>query len=184
MEVGYIVRFTPEAKIDYSCDILIETERERFQIPVKAMGSRAMVEFPDVIDFGRVPVKHRAEKPVMMRNVGEKATKWRVTMPKYIRMAGGKYEGILEVGASEQLVFEFTPQESRTYDEEICLAYDGLQGFIPLLCESHDDNVYLSKNYIQLDDTYITLYSQQYFQIANKSAVPVRFQWRAFPNDK
>ena len=33
MEVSYIVRFIPEAKIDYSCDLLIETERERFVIP-------------------------------------------------------------------------------------------------------------------------------------------------------
>lgn len=44
--------------------------------------------------------------------------------------------------------------------------------------------MYLSKNYIQLEDTYITLYSQQYFQIANKSTVPVKFEWRAFPNEK
>ncbi len=184
MEVGYIVRFIPEAKIDYTCDLLIETERERFVIPVKAAGSRAMLEFPDVVDFARVPVKHKAEKPIMMRNVGEKATKWRVSLPKAIQIAGNKYEGILEVGSCEQLVFLFSPQESRTYEEELSLTYDGLQAYIPIHCESHDDNVYLSKNYIQLEDTYITLYSQQYFQITNKSAVPVRFQWRAFPNEK
>ena len=115
MEVSYIVRFIPEAKIDYSCDLLIETERERFVIPVKAAGSRAMIEFPDVVDFGRVPVKHKAEKPIMMRNIGEKATKWRVTVPRSIQIAGNKYEGILEVGTSEQLIFLFSPQESRTY---------------------------------------------------------------------
>lgn len=34
-----------------------------------------------------------------------------------------------------------------------------------------------------MEDTYITLYSHQYFQIVNKSSVPVEFSWRAFANE-
>jgi hypothetical protein len=34
-----------------------------------------------------------------------------------------------------------------------------------------------------MDDTYITLYSHQYFQIVNKSSVPVEFSWRAFATE-
>ena len=53
----------------------------------------------------------------MMRNVGEKATKWHISLPRNFTISGNKNEGILEVGSREQLVFQFTPQESRTYNE-------------------------------------------------------------------
>lgn len=34
-----------------------------------------------------------------------------------------------------------------------------------------------------MEDTYITLYSHQYFQIVNKSSVPVEFSWGAFATE-
>lgn len=34
-----------------------------------------------------------------------------------------------------------------------------------------------------MEDTYITLYSYHYFQIVNKSSVPVEFSWRAFQTE-
>ena len=34
-----------------------------------------------------------------------------------------------------------------------------------------------------MEDTYITLFSHQYFQIVNKSSVPVEFSWRAFQTE-
>jgi hydrocephalus-inducing protein len=34
-----------------------------------------------------------------------------------------------------------------------------------------------------MEDTYITLYSHQYYQIVNKSSVPVEFSWRAFQTE-
>ena len=95
MEISYVIQFSPEAKIDYSYDLMVVTEREKFVVPIRAVGSRAMLDFPDQLDFGLVPVKHTAEKPVMIRNVGEKTTKW------YIKVPGGfkvtKQQGILEV---------------------------------------------------------------------------------------
>ena len=92
-------------------------------------------------------------------------------------------QGILEVEDSEQLVFQFIPQESRPYKEEMLLCYDNLEAAIQIYGESHNDNVYLSKNHLHMEDTYITLYSHQYFQIVNKSSVPVEFSWRAFQTE-
>lgn len=65
---AYIVKFSPEAKVDYAYDLMIVTEREKFIVPIRAVGCRAMLDFPDSLDFGLVPVKHVAEKPVMIRN--------------------------------------------------------------------------------------------------------------------
>ena len=55
-----------------------------------------MLDFPDSLDFGLVPVKHTAEKPVMVRNIGEKTTKWHIKVPNGFKV--NKSEGILEVG--------------------------------------------------------------------------------------
>ena len=99
MEISYIIKFSPEAKIDYSYDLMIVTEREKFEVPIRAVGCRAMLDFPDTLDFGLVPVKHTAEKPVMIRNIGEKTTKWHIKVPDGFKI--NKQEGILEVGQSE-----------------------------------------------------------------------------------
>ena len=52
MAIYYVIRFSPEAKIDYKYDLTVITERERFVIPIVAVGKRSMIDFPDVIDFG------------------------------------------------------------------------------------------------------------------------------------
>ena len=70
-----------------------------------------------------------------------------------------KHEGILEVGQSEQLVFEFTPQEARGYRDQLVLLYDKYEAVIPILGEGHNDNVYLSKAHINMDATSISLFS-------------------------
>lgn len=99
MEISYVIKFSPEAKIDYSYDLMVVTEREKFVVPIRAVGCRAMLDFPDSLDFGLVPVKHTAEKPVMVRNIGEKTTKWHIKVPNGFKV--NKSEGILEVGQSE-----------------------------------------------------------------------------------
>ena len=99
MEISYIIKFSPEAKIDYSYDLMIVTEREKFIVPIRAIGCRAMLDFPDQLDFGLVPVKNIGEKPVLIRNLGEKATKWRLKVPNGFSVS--KNEGILEVGEKE-----------------------------------------------------------------------------------
>ena len=99
MEIAYTIKFSPEAKSDYSYDLMILTEREKFIVPIRGVGCRSMIDFPDLLDFGQVPVKHVTEKPVMIRNVGEKTTKWQIQIPSGFEL--DKKEGILEVGQSE-----------------------------------------------------------------------------------
>jgi hydrocephalus-inducing protein len=76
MEIAFIIRFSPEAKIDYNYDLTIVSEREKFIVPIVAIGKRAMIDFPDILDFDACHVKYVTEKPVIIRNLGEKTTKW------------------------------------------------------------------------------------------------------------
>jgi hypothetical protein len=59
-----------------------------------------------------------------------------------------------------------------------------MEASVPIFGESHNDNVYLSKTHIHMEPTSITLYSHQYYQIVNKSSVPVEFSWRAFAPER
>lgn len=81
METKFTIRFSPEAKIDYKYELIVVTEREKFIVPIVAVGKRAMIDFPDVLDFGACPVKFSTEKPVIIRNLGEKTTKWNLELP-------------------------------------------------------------------------------------------------------
>lgn len=96
MEAVFTIRFSPEAKIDYNYDLIVVTEREQFIVPIYAIGKRSMIEFPDSLDFGRqCPVKYITEKPVIIRNLGEKTTKWFLRLPT--GFDADKKEGVLEV---------------------------------------------------------------------------------------
>src|SRR5687767_2571712 len=122
MEIKFKIRFSPEAKIDYSFKLMVVTEREKFLVPIIATGKRAMLDFPDVLDFERCQVKFLSEKPVMIRNVGEKTTKWALDLPHPFN--ANKKEGFLEKGRNEQIIITFMPTESREYNQEGVFTYD------------------------------------------------------------
>lgn len=183
MVTEFLIQFTPETKMDYSYDLVIVTEREKFIVPIRCIGQRAMISFPDVINFGVCPVKHPTDKPVVIRNIGEKSAKWVLTVPPPFYTE--RSEGFLEIGQVDQVNLSFLPQESRVFQEEMILSYDSLEAYVPIIGEANNDsNVYLSKTFINLKQTYITLSSQDTLKIINKSTVPIDFEWRAFANER
>ena len=91
MEVSYLIKFTPEAKVDVKYDLTVITEREKFIVSIIGIGCKVMLEFNEL---GEVPVKYKIEKPIILRNVGEKITKWKLkTTSNVINIS--KKEGIL-----------------------------------------------------------------------------------------
>jgi hydrocephalus-inducing protein len=143
MAVHYIIKFSPEAKIDYKFNLVIVTEREKFIVPIVAIGKRSMIDFPDLIDFGHCPVKYKTEKPIIIRNLGEKTTKWHLKLPEGFE--ANKEEGVLEQQKNEQIIIKFYPQESCPYHSEAMLGYDGLYAHVALKGTAYTGNVYLSK---------------------------------------
>ena len=146
MDITFIIRFSPEAKIDYNYDLIVETEREKFIVPIIAIGKRAMIDFPDILDFDNCPVKYVTEKPVIIRNLGEKTTKWFLTLPQGFE--SDKKEGVLEYSKNEQIVITFFPTETKQYKSEAILKYDNMEAYIPIVGKAHIGNVYLSKGFI------------------------------------
>jgi len=79
---------------------------------------------------------------------------------------------------------QFYPSEAKIFRSEAKLSYDNMEAFISISGVANNSNVYLSKNFTEMDDTFITLQSQQTIKIINKSAVKVNFEWRAFSTEK
>jgi hydrocephalus-inducing protein len=183
MEISFTVKFSPEAKIDYSYDLNIVTEREKFIVPIRAIGCKAVLDFPDFLDFGRSPVKHETMKPVIISNIGEKATKWQLSLSS-ICFSANKTEGILEIGQSEQLVFKYCPQEARVYTEKLTLSYDNLEAEVAIRGESYTAEVYLSQQVLPMKNTYTGLTYYDYVELINNSNVPVEYSWRSAKSEK
>ena len=182
METKFVIRFSPEAKIDYKYELIIVTEREKFIVPIAAVGKRAMLDFPDVLDFSSCPVKFNTEKPVIIRNLGDKTTKWTLDLPG--GFSSNQKEGVLEPGKNEQILLNFYPIEARMYRASAKLEYDKLLAYVELFGTGQLSNVYLSKPVISMEESYIGLQSQQTLHIVNKSDVKVSFEWRAFTSEK
>lgn len=49
MEVCYVVTFKPQEVRVYSVELVVVTEREKFIVPVGALGHRAVLDFPDQV---------------------------------------------------------------------------------------------------------------------------------------
>jgi hydrocephalus-inducing protein len=45
MEVQYVVKFSPEERVDYIHELICATEREKFIVPIKAIGARGLKDF-------------------------------------------------------------------------------------------------------------------------------------------
>lgn len=182
MEISFTVRFSPDAQIDYKFDLMVMTEREQFLVPIIAIGKKPMIDFPDTIDFGRCFVKYQSEKPVVIRNVGEKTVRWYLHLP--LSFNANKKEGLLEKACNEQIIVSFFPQERKEYSLEAEFTYDNLKSYVLCRGKAEDGDVSLSKTTIAMDDTYIGLPSHQTLKIINKTNVKVDFEWRAFATEK
>lgn len=61
---------------DYNHELVCITEREKFIVPVRAIGARAILDFPDNIHFPAGPVKHTRSKTLLVRNIGNSEAKF------------------------------------------------------------------------------------------------------------
>ena len=76
------IQFVPEEKKDYYHELVCITERERFLVPVRAVGSRAILDFPDEVIFKDSPVKYSSSRTLLVRNIGNLEAKFSLSTQK------------------------------------------------------------------------------------------------------
>lgn len=58
------------------------TEREKFEVPIRAIGPRAILDFPDELHFSLCPVKCLSQKTLLVRNIGKGEAKFQLSTQK------------------------------------------------------------------------------------------------------
>ncbi|KAK3085440.1 hypothetical protein FSP39_003318 [Pinctada imbricata] len=173
------IQFRPEEKKDYSHELVCITEREKFIVPVKAIGARAILDFPDNIHFPAGPVKNTHTKTLLVRNIGNNEAKFTLSAEKPFSVT--PEIGTLPVNESMQVTVEFTPQKAGDHNSELVLHYDtGEDVLISLYGGAQDANVRLDKNSIRIENTYISMANQRTVIIHNRSDVIAHFRWSQF----
>ncbi|XP_064263019.1 hydrocephalus-inducing protein-like [Passer domesticus] len=73
------IRFSPEENKDYSHQLVCVTERERIVVPIRAIAARAVLDFPEQLDFSRCPVKCSSQKTLLLRNTGNLEARFKLS---------------------------------------------------------------------------------------------------------
>ncbi|XP_021488188.2 hydrocephalus-inducing protein homolog [Meriones unguiculatus] len=179
------VLFIPEENKDYAHMLTCITEREKFVVPIKARGARAILDFPDELNFSTCPVKYITQKILLVRNIGNKDSVFRLKTQRPFSIE--PTVAILNVGESMQLEVDYEPQTVGDHSEKLIVDYDtGETVFVRLYGTAIDVNIRLDKNSLTIEKTYISLVNQRTVTIHNRSNIIAHYQWKIFatPEDE
>ncbi|XP_046359897.2 hydrocephalus-inducing protein homolog isoform X3 [Haliotis rufescens] len=173
------IQFMPDEKKDYTHELVCITEREKFIVPVKAIGARGILDFPDEINFPVCPIKYPNSKTLLIRNIGNKDAKFTLTVDKPFSVSPDI--GVLPVKESMQVTVDFQPQQGGDHKADLVLHYDtGEDVFISLYGAAQDSNVRLDKNSIRIESTFISMANERTVTIHNRSDVIAHFHWSGY----
>ncbi|XP_071297083.1 hydrocephalus-inducing protein-like [Agelaius tricolor] len=90
------IRFSPDENKDYSHELTCITAKENIVVPIRAIGPRAILDFPDQLDFSECPVKHSTQKTLLVRNVGNRTAHYQLSTQRQCRLLHPSGEEWLE----------------------------------------------------------------------------------------
>uniref|UniRef100_A0A671M7Q3 HYDIN/VesB/CFA65-like Ig-like domain-containing protein n=1 Tax=Sinocyclocheilus anshuiensis TaxID=1608454 RepID=A0A671M7Q3_9TELE len=167
---------------DYIHRLICVTEREKFEVPIRAIGPRAILDFPDSLHFQGCPVKCLSQSTLLVRNIGNCEAKFQLSTCSPFSVEPSI--GTLDVGQSMQVTVEFLPKTTGDHSQVLLLHYHSGEDIqISLYGESADINVGLDKNNVMVEKTYISLASYEKVAIMNKSDSIVHYQWKKFATE-
>ncbi|KAJ3364976.1 hypothetical protein GGF32_000634 [Allomyces javanicus] len=197
METAFILHFKPDENRDLETSIVCETERERFLVPVRIVGPRALFDFPDEIHFDEVPVRYTTSKTILVRNVGTKDGYFAVQAPADSAFQFEPARGYVPKGATSFITVHFTPTRVDAYSDDIRVTYSGDQdqdvsglvsgsedvSFLRMHGSADNVDVRLEHGQVTMAPTYISLSSFKTITIHNHSDIIAKYQWKQFSTD-
>ncbi|CAF4507175.1 unnamed protein product, partial [Rotaria sp. Silwood2] len=178
------IQFKPEEQRDYAHEILVATEREKFLLPVRAIGARAILDFPDSITFSTTAVKStNMSKVLFVRNIGNREARFVLQINKPFHVS--PENGLLPVGESMQVTIDFNPIVNGEMKDELVIIYDtGEKVYVNVYGVAQDINVRLEKRSIHFENTYLEMINQRTVTLSNRSDQLVHFQWKHYPSER
>ncbi|XP_059569698.1 hydrocephalus-inducing protein homolog [Alligator mississippiensis] len=179
MPSTFRILFTPEDNKDYFHQLTCITEREKFIIPIRAIGARGILDFPDQLNFSTCPVKYSTQKTLLVRNIGNREAHYQITTQSPFSVEPSI--GTLGMGETMQLMVEFQPQKIGDHSKDLIVNYDtGEDIHISMYGAATDVNIRLNKNSLTIEKAYITLANQRSVVLHNRSDIIAHFQWKVF----
>uniref|UniRef100_A0A3B3UK42 HYDIN/VesB/CFA65-like Ig-like domain-containing protein n=1 Tax=Poecilia latipinna TaxID=48699 RepID=A0A3B3UK42_9TELE len=182
MTASFMVFFTPQESKDYSHRLICVSPRECFEIPIRAIGPRAIFDFKDEIHLPTCLVKASTEKTHFVCNIGN----CKLFMADFVvncPFSVTPSPDILDVGGAIQVTVMFQPMKVGQFQEDLILQYDtGEDVHISLFGTSEELNICLQPEPVNLKKTYISLTSSQTVSLTNCSDIPLKYQWTVSPS--
>ncbi|KAK9843426.1 hypothetical protein WJX81_001950 [Elliptochloris bilobata] len=114
MKAAFTVSFCPEDDRDFACGLVVVTEREAFEVPVRGTGPRGVLDFPDDIAFPATPAHAAASQTFLVTNVGAARATFELQArpPFAVRPAAGE----LALGEVVRCCVDFRPATAGARD--------------------------------------------------------------------
>ncbi|XP_075290236.1 hydrocephalus-inducing protein homolog isoform X2 [Opisthocomus hoazin] len=179
MSSSFRILFTPEENKDYFHQVTCITEREKFLVPIRAIGARAILDFPDQLNFSVCPVRYSTQKTLLVRNIGNREARFCISTQS--PFAVDCSVGTLGVGDAMQVTVEFHPLKTGDHSRPLIVHYDtGEDIHTSLYGAAVDVNIRLERRSLTVEKTYLTLSNHKSIVIHNRSEIIAHFQWKAF----
>ncbi|XP_069731691.1 hydrocephalus-inducing protein-like [Phaenicophaeus curvirostris] len=172
------ILFIPEENKDYLHELICITERGEFIVPIRAIGARAILDFPAHLDFSICPVNYSTRKTLLIRNVCSREARYRISTQSPFSVDPSI--GNLGIGEATQVTVEFHPRKTGNHSRSLVVHYDTGEGIHTRLYGSAvDASIELEKGSVTIKKTYLTLASRGSVVLRNQSEITAHFQWKA-----
>ncbi|NXO16488.1 HYDIN protein, partial [Oriolus oriolus] len=169
---------------DYFHQLVCSTEREEVIVPIRAIGARAILDFPEQLDFSECPVKYSSEKTLLVHNVGDRAARYQMSTQSPFSVIPAM--GTLGIGDAVQVTVRFQPLKTGDYSASLappCFV-PGENTHTSLHGRAADVHIGLDRSEVTLKKTYVTRSNRTSVRIHNLSDITACFQWKALDTQK
>ncbi|XP_069729717.1 hydrocephalus-inducing protein homolog [Phaenicophaeus curvirostris] len=178
MTATFRIRFMSEKNKDYSHQLTCTTEKEKFIVPIRAIGPRAVLDFPAHLDFSICPVKYSTQKTLLIHNVGNREARYHIST--HSPFSVDPSIGNLGIGEATQVTVEFHPLETGDHSGCLVVHYDtGERIQTRLYGLAVDANIGLEKGSLTFEKTSLTQANRGSVVLHNQSEITAHFQWKA-----
>jgi hypothetical protein len=116
MEVPFTIVFRPDTTSDYQTHIIAVTERERFLIPINAVGARPCLTLPDNLTFIDAPVKGKKTELLLVKNVGNADAVFTSSIDRPFSIIPA--DGIIPPRQQAQFQISYEPQVKQYFSQD------------------------------------------------------------------
>ncbi|KAM7020737.1 hydrocephalus-inducing protein-like [Acridotheres tristis] len=169
---------------NYCHELVCLTARERIVVPIRAIGARAILHFPDQLDFSECPVKYSTQKTLLVHNIGNLAADYQLSTQSPFSVVPAR--GTLGAGDTMQVTVEFHPLTIGDHSGSLAVCCNTGEKSIQtnLHGEAVDANIGLSTYSVKIGKTFINTSNYTTMFIENRSNITVHFQWKTFPTEE